>query len=238
MHGKIPRNGNWKVGSSLDGFSFPAHDAWKNPKERELKGIIICYLSPREVLMHGKIPRNGNWKPYWERYQLSDIFRDAWKNPKERELKVKPSPNMLLPPPRCMEKSQGTGIERTFLPLCDRWNPLKMHGKIPRNGNWKMSILLASDFLTMWRCMEKSQGTGIESLYLLFHNRLSFVWCMEKSQGTGIERMITVNLQVVMVVLMHGKIPRNGNWKSMATLLNCDPDKTMHGKIPRNGNWK
>ncbi len=44
---------------------------------------------------------------------------DAWKNPKERELKVKlPMQLTRRQIVRCMEKSQGTGIESETIKSC------------------------------------------------------------------------------------------------------------------------
>ncbi len=36
-------------------------DAWKNPKQRELKGASVCFIPvERHGVMHGKIPSKGN----------------------------------------------------------------------------------------------------------------------------------------------------------------------------------
>ena len=134
-------------------------DAWKNPKQRELKVDGMYWNSRR-------------------------IDSDAWKNPKQRELKGNTKPLTGRNAPRCMEKSQAKGIESrysksqkdfavercmeksqakgierlwihlTYIVLvCDAWkNPKqrelkdvywmlrtksceKMHGKIPSKGN-------------------------------------------------------------------------------------------------------
>ena len=140
--------------------------------------------------MHGKIPRNGNWKPETEPAVKVKEVPDAWKNPKERELKV----DGLLGGkgfdiPGCMEKSQGTGIERQNQRRRQTGPSAEMHGKIPRNGNWKAMFEPVNVALLQLRCMEKSQGTGIESLdFAAMVLGLLSMGCMEKSQGTGIER--------------------------------------------------
>ena len=51
----------------------------------------------------------------------------------------------------------------------------------------------ASQTAKQARCMEKSQGTGIERDYAYAFNGWRPERCMEKSQGTGIERGLTAN---------------------------------------------
>ncbi len=88
-------------------------DAWKNPKERELKERKVKESTAALVRDAWKNPKERELKvcDLWpERHVLCG---DAWKNPKERELKgTGHDVEAVGSECGCMEKSQGTGIER------------------------------------------------------------------------------------------------------------------------------
>ena len=193
MHGKIPNKGNWKFLSDKDmaksaglwcmeksqtkgieSFSFLysfivfiPEDAWKNPKQRELKvkgvtlwqkmnrgrcmeksqtkGIESSWKTLPHFLhchrMHGKIPNKGNWKYQTYLLSLHSYPTDAWKNPKQRELKdLFVGHSFGFSHGRCMEKSQTKGIESWF-------------------------VMGSSIGLSRMGCMEKSQTKGIERVF-------------------------------------------------------------------------
>ncbi len=84
-------------------------DAWKNPKQRELKVVGYNTTFEQDYRCMEKSQAKGieRIKAVCESFEWKE---DAWKNPKQRELKA---------------------CEHDFPPVCFK----KMHGKIPSKGN-------------------------------------------------------------------------------------------------------
>ena len=138
MHGKIPRNGNWKTRENPVVTATVPSMHGKIPRNGNWKQYCTSPFGFFSNSMHGKIPRNGNWKYWIDNIKLEDFQSDAWKNPKERELKEK-----------CFSDCWN------IISFWDAW-------KNPKERELKDNRYACSCSWHIARCMEKSQGTGIE----------------------------------------------------------------------------